>query len=234
MKSFNQNDKPALVQKIFNNIAPVYDLLNDIISFGLHKKWKSIAIDQLCLKPGDKVLDLCCGSGDISVLILEKMLPDIEITAVDFSPNMLKIAEKRLINYSQVIFVEADALNLPFNDNCFDRVIISFGLRNLANLTDGLKEINRVLKPTGTFVSLDFRKPQNVVIKILFNIYFNYFVPMLGKRFNKYCEYTYLTDSIKEFPQPVTLLGLMSESGFCNAENTNLFWGFIAIQKAYN
>ncbi len=225
-------EKPTLVLELFNKIAPVYDLLNNIMSMGLHKRWKSIAVDMLEINPGDKVLDLCCGSGDIADLIAAKSSIRIEVKAVDFSENMLEIARKRLNHLAQVEVLHADAMNLPYEDDTFDSVIISFGLRNLKDITDALKEMNRVLNSSGKLVVIDFGKPDNFCVKALFDLYFDIFVPLLGKMFRNYSAYAYLPDSIKEYPSSEALISIMKEVGFSNAFNKNLFMGFVSIQKA--
>lgn len=228
--NINEQSKSLLVMNLFDNIAPVYDLLNNIISFGLHKRWKKQAVDLLAINDGDKILDLCCGSGDMTQLILDKRLENITVTAADFSPNMLEIARKRFKNNSCVEVFQADAMNLPFNDEKFDRIIISFGLRNLENIPNGLKEINRVLKKEGRFVNIDFGKPDNLVFKIVFNLYFDFFVPAFGLLFKKFKEYAYLPSSIKEFPSPPYLVTLLENSGYKKAFYKNLFMGFVSIQ----
>ncbi|MGD9579942.1 MAG: bifunctional demethylmenaquinone methyltransferase/2-methoxy-6-polyprenyl-1,4-benzoquinol methylase UbiE [Vampirovibrionia bacterium] len=231
--SLNQENKPVYVRSLFNKIAPIYDLLNDIMSLGLHKGWKKQAIQSLGIKNGNNVLDLCCGSGDISALILSDFTDDVVINAVDFSDEMLSIAKAKHGSFSNIIFTQADALSLPFEDHSFDNVIISFGLRNLASIESGYKEIYRVLKPGGCFVNLDFGKPSFFLINIIFNVYFSFFVPILAKIFNNYSEYVYLSDSIKLFPAPGRLVVMMQEAGFVKVFNKSLFSGFVAFQTGY-
>lgn len=225
------NTRSEYVVKIFNTIAPVYDLINQIMSFGMHLKWKNIAIDQLEMQKGDKILDLCCGSGDITALILEKAPEKLEIYSVDFSSEMLKLAENRFKVNPEVKIIQADALQLPFEESFFDRVIISFGLRNLESYSEGLAGIYRVLKNGGVYVNIDFGKPDLPLISTLFNFYFHYFVPVLGLIFKKFKQYAYLPDSIDKFPSPGQLLKLMKEQGFVEVTNKDIFWGFVAVQK---
>lgn len=228
-----KKEKSVIVKRLFNDIAPVYDLLNNIISFGLHKKWKKVAVNQLKLKSGDRVLDLCCGSGDITLLMLDKKLSEMDFYAVDFSEKMINIAQKRLPQNSNVTLLESDAMNLPFDEAYFDHIIISFGLRNLENIPMAMLEMSRVLKKGGNIVNIDFGKPSNPVIKMIYNIYFGSIVPMFGKFFNKEAEYTYLPDSIKTFPSPCELTELFKENGFSISTNINLFMGFVAVQNSY-
>lgn len=224
--------KSKKVLEIFNDIAPVYDLLNNIMSWGMHMFWKKQSIKSLTFNKGDKVLDLCCGSGDISEILLELNIPELKIYAVDFSPEMLKKAQNRFENISQIEFLLADAMKLPFENDYFDKIIISFGLRNLESIEQALIEFKRVLNKSGQFMNIDFGKPHNGLFKFLFKIYFHYYVPILGKFFKQYTGYNYLPSSIDNFPSPDTLVSMMQENGFENASNTNLFMGFVAFQKA--
>lgn len=224
--------KSNIVLNLFNNIAPVYDLLNNVMSLGLHKTWKLEAVKQLNLKDGDSVLDLCCGSGDISSLIMNEIQADVDITAVDFSPDMLKIARKRLAEHDKISFIQADVLKLPFADASFSHAIISFGLRNLEDIDIGIQEINRVLKTPGFFVNIDFGKPVIPLTKILFWFYFKFVVPFYGWMLGRKQEYTYLLDSIQEFPSPDNLMKLYRQNGFLECIKLERFWGFVSIQAA--
>lgn len=228
----NKQNKSVIVRNLFDNIAPVYDLLNNIISFGLHKRWKKQAIAFLEIKEGDKVLDLCCGSGDMTKLILDEKIKNINITATDFSSKMLDQARKRFDKTSLVNIIQADAMNLPFVDNSFDCIIISFGLRNLESIPDGLIEMKRVLKKGGRLVSIDFGKPKSPLFKLMFNLYFNIFVPIFGLLFKKFEEYSYLPSSIKNFPSPSSLVTLLVELEYKKAFYKDLFMGFVSMQSA--
>ncbi|MEW5822314.1 MAG: bifunctional demethylmenaquinone methyltransferase/2-methoxy-6-polyprenyl-1,4-benzoquinol methylase UbiE [Cyanobacteriota bacterium] len=229
--SYEKQEKSDIVRTLFDKIAPVYDLLNDIISLKQHKRWKKEAINIIDIKTGDKILDLCCGSGDVSQLIMENSPDNIEIFAVDFSESMIEKAHEKLQNFNNVKIICADAMSLPFEKESFDCIIISFGFRNLENLSKSLLEMNRVLKPGGTMVILDFGKPEKYVFKVIFDIYFNTCVPIIGKIFNNYNEYAYLPASIKIYPSPSSLIELISEAGFINVSNKDCFFGFVSIQK---
>lgn len=228
-----KQDKSVLVKNLFNRIAPVYDLLNNVISLGLHKRWKNIAVDLMKIREHDIILDLCCGSGDLTEIILSEKIKGVEVKAVDFSPEMLEIAKKRFNGNPGVEFLEADALKLPFSDDFFDHVVISFGLRNLKDINAGYKEMKRVLKPAGSLVNLDFGKPNFFTARIMFNVYFSFIVPVVGKLFDNYSEYLYLSESIKLFPSPGELVELMQQAGFVKVSNKNLFLGFVATQVGY-
>lgn len=228
-----EQKKSLLVKNLFDNIAPIYDLLNNIISLGLHKKWKSFAVDLLEIKETDKVLDLCCGTGDMTQLILVKNYASIDITAVDFSSKMLDQARKRFKNYSNVNIIQADAMNLPFDDDSFDCIIISFGLRNLENIPEGLKEIKRVLRKDGRLVNIDFGKPDSFFLNLLFSIYFGMLIPAYGLLFKKFDEYAYLPSSIKTFPSPAKIVEILESLEYKNSFYKDLFMGFASVQKSY-
>lgn len=223
--------KPVYVRTLFDKIAPVYDLLNNIMSFCLHKKWKKKAVKLLNIPNGALFLDLCCGSGDISAIACS-MQPEICVKAVDFSPEMLKIAQKKLKNKENVEFMCSDALNLPFEENYFDCLAISFGLRNLKDIDAGLNEMYRVLKPSGKMFNLDFGKPDMLLFRLLFAFYFDKIVPILGFLFKKSEEYVYLGQSIKKFSSPRELKAIMLKTGFQNVQIKKLFFGFVSIQLA--
>lgn len=225
-----QNNKAQKVHYIFNSIAPVYDLLNNIISLGLHKSWKTKAVNLLDIQENDKILDLCCGSGDITELIAKKF-PNNQVIAVDFSEKMLQIAEKRLNKYSNTTILQADAYNLPFQSDTFDKIIISFGLRNLKDISMFASIAYDLLSRNGIIVNIDFGKPENLILKLLFNIYMGIVVPLIGLIFNKTREYSYLPDSIKAYPDSYTIIRLFKENGFTNGQTYQYFGGFVSAQK---
>ncbi len=217
---------------MFDTIAAKYDFLNDLISFGMHKSVKRKAIKRVCLQKNDKVLDLCTGTADIAILISEFFDNEINVTAVDFSENMLKIAEKKAKNHKNICFIQADALNLPFEDNSFDAVFISFGLRNLQDLDKGIVEMKRAVKNGGFVVNLDTGKPQGIWGN-LFKFYFFNLVPLIGKFFcGNFSAYKYLPESTKKFPSPEKLVEIFKEAGFKEVKNYNFIFGAIAQQVA--
>lgn len=224
-------EKSVFVNDLFNRIAPVYDFLNDVMSLYKHKQWKKETVDMLKLQPDQSFLDLCCGSGDISLIALNSV-QNLNLTAVDFSVEMLKIASQKLKNYSQVELLQADAMNLPFEDASFDALAISFGLRNLRDYPEALKEMNRVLKANGKMVNIDFGKPKMHICAFLFSFYFDFIVPVLGLIFKNLKAYTYLAQSIKKFPSPIEIKKIMLEAGFKEVQVKDLFFGFVSIQLA--
>lgn len=210
---------PEKIKKMFNDIANVYDFNNMVISFGLHKFIKHKIIKEINFN--GKVLDLCTGTGDIAGLISKKYR--CNITGLDFSTEMLKIAESR---YSNIKFIEGDCTDLPFENNSFDYIIISFGLRNIEDYNKALDEIYRVLKPNGSFIHLDFGKKNPIA-----NIVYNFIVPKLVSIFYKnLVPYDYLVKSKKLFFDEAQLLTLFEKHGFNNVKTKSYLFGGISCQ----
>lgn len=235
------NNKSEFVHDIFSKIASKYDSLNNIMTFSLHRLWKlktiklgSININKLTNKEA-RVLDLCTGTGDLA-FIWAKHSKVKEIMAIDSCRPMLDIAVKKLTSSSlkkKLKFLEGDALELPFSENYFDAVSVGFGLRNLSDLKLGINEIFRVLKPGGIIVSLDLGHPEPEFLdKIFQNIILKY-VPILGKIFagNK-AAYTYLKDSIKDWPDQKKLTKILCSAGFKRSYYKNIVFGALAILVA--
>lgn len=225
--------KPEFVREMFNSLARQYDFLNNIISFGSHKFIKKQAIKKLNIKEKAVILDLCTGTGDIS-FTLSQIYPNATIKAVDYSAKMLNIAKEKNKDFSNIDFIEADALNLPFEDSYFDVVFISFGLRNLASINQGLLEINRVLKSNGFLSILDVGKP-NRFLRPIFKIYFNVLMPFIARLFcknNEYSPYEYLAFSSENYPEQAKIIKVLEENRFKEVLNYNYLFGAIAQQVA--
>lgn len=221
---------PKNIKKLFNNIATDYDKLNDIMTFGWHKKIKIDVINK-CKKQNQnpsKILDLCCGTGDMSGL-LKKTYPQSDIIGVDFSENMLNIAREK---YTDIKFLEADCTDLPFENNSFDVCVISFGLRNIEDLNKVLKEILRVLKSDGIFINLDLGKP-NKFFNLFLKPYMYIWVALMGKLFHgDETPYKYLAWSNESFPSQGELVKIYEKIGFWDIKNENYMFGQIARQVA--
>jgi len=218
------------VKNLFDEISEKYDLMNTLISLGRHKKVKIGAIKNVPLKTGMKVLDLCTGTGDLPKIISEKFNGEIEITALDFSVKMLEIAKERNKKFPNINFIEGDVLNLPFENESFDAVFISFGLRNLADLRKGVSEIYRVLQKGGYAANLDMGKPKGI-LGVIFNLYFYSAVPLLGKIVHGRTEpYAYLPHSCEDFPPQNELVQIFLDSGFKSSKNYNFLFGALAEQ----
>jgi demethylmenaquinone methyltransferase/2-methoxy-6-polyprenyl-1,4-benzoquinol methylase len=221
-------NKATYVQEMFQQIAPKYDLMNDLITGGLHRLWKLKVKKMLNLSAGQPVLDLCCGTGDLSALMAES---GAEVVAVDFAPEMLKIAETKRAK-PNLRFQQADILNLPFADQSFERAIISFGLRNVADYQKALKEIKRVCKPAAIFIILDLSHPQGFW-KAASSFYRFKLLPWLGKIFaGNQAAYGYLPNSIQNYPDQKSLSQMLADVGFQEIEYQNILGGLIAIHRA--
>lgn len=216
----NTDKNPQTIKNMFNKIAEKYDFVNNLISFYTHKIFKLKAIKSLEIKDEHKILDLCCGSGDIS-RIIKKISPKSEIIGVDFSPNMLNIAKRKNKN---IKYIEADATNLPFLDNEFDIIIIGFGLRNIENFNKALDEIYRILKKDGQFLHLDFEGNSK------FSFLYDWLILLILKFFIENIEpYKYLINSKKEFYNTKELIKNFNKKGFNKIKSQN-FLNIISYQ----
>lgn len=211
---------PAQIHIMFNTIASQYDKMNNIMSFGLHKFIKYLCIKQLPIKPHDNVIDLCCGTGDLSGIV-KKLYPKACIIGIDFSEKMLEIAQSK---YNNIQYIQADVTHLPYPDNCFDIAIMGFGLRNIQNAEKAVEEVYRILKNGGIFLHLDFGE-KNFLSKI-----FDEIIPFISKIFTKNSSaYTYLIKSKKIFPTPNELIKDFESKGFKFSKKLN-FLGVISAQ----
>lgn len=212
---------PEYIQNLFNTIAKKYDLLNNAMSFGLHKIIKKDCIKLLDLKEGANVLDGCCGTGDMAEFVKE-IQPLAEVTGVDFSENMLSIAQKKVKN---VHFMKKDITSTDFPDNSFDAVIMGFGLRNISNPERALSEILRILKPGGKFLHLDFGR------KNFASSLFNLIIPVSAFIFGgNFKSYSYLIKSKNAFPEPEELISDFEKSGFIFVKRKDYLFRVISTQ----
>lgn len=212
---------PETIHTMFNMLAKKYDLANNIMSFGMQKYCKNSAIKMLDIKSNSNVIDLCCGTGDLSAII-KKFNPDCQITGIDFSENMLKIAKSK---HKNIQFWQGDVTNLPYEDNFFDIAVMGFGLRNILNAEKSVEEVYRVLKPNGQFLHLDFGR-KNLPSKIYETI-----TPILTKIFTDNPKaYSYLIKSKREFPEPQDLIKDFESKGFKLKKRKDFIFGVISAQ----
>lgn len=212
---------PETIHTMFNMIAKKYDLANNIMSFGMQKYCKNSAIKMLDIKSNSNVIDLCCGTGDLSAII-KKFNPDCQITGIDFSENMLKIAKSK---HKNIQFWQGDVTNLPYEDNFFDIAVMGFGLRNILNAEKSVEEVYRVLKPNGQFLHLDFGR-KNLQSKI-----YEIITPILTKIFTDNPKaYSYLIKSKQEFPEPQDLIKDFESKGFKLKKRKDFIFGVISAQ----
>jgi len=201
---------------MFNNISPRYDLLNRLLSFGVDIRWRKQAIKLLKKENPKKILDVATGTGDFAIYALA-CKPD-SVIGVDIAENMLEIGRKKLSRLGlekKIELMYGDSENLPFPENNFDAAIVSYGVRNFENLQKGLDEMFRVLRPGGVAIIVEFSKPSGFPFKQLYNFYFQYVLPVIGRMVSKdKSAYTYLPESVKAFPDGPNFLEYMKRSGF--------------------
>ncbi|MCM3163107.1 demethylmenaquinone methyltransferase [Metabacillus litoralis] len=222
--------KEERVHGVFEKIYQNYDQMNSVISFQRHKAWRKETMKRMNVKPGQKALDVCCGTADWSIALSEAVGPNGSVTGLDFSQNMLKIGQQKIIDLGlqNVNLIHGNAMKLPFEDNSFDFVTIGFGLRNVPDYMQVLQEMNRVLKPGGKAVCLETSQPTLPIFKQFFTIYFRYIMPIFGKVFAKsYKEYSWLQESARDFPGMVELAKMFQTAGFKQVE-VKAFTGGVA------
>ncbi len=228
------DERAAKVKALFSGIAPRYDLINDLQSFGLHRHWKRRVIELARTQPGVRALDVCCGTGDLALALARR---GAEVAGLDFSEQMLAIAEKRkckrrvsMSGIHSPRFIHGDAQNIPFADNSFEIVTVGYGLRNLANWEAGLKELQRVATPGGRLLALDFGKPENALWRWLYFSYLKLFVPLLGRIFcGNFDAYAYILESLKHYPEQGRIAVRMGEMGLTNVRIVNFLGGVMAV-----
>jgi demethylmenaquinone methyltransferase / 2-methoxy-6-polyprenyl-1,4-benzoquinol methylase len=224
--------RAAKVNDLFAAIARRYDLLNDLQSFGLHRRWKHRAAKLANVHHGQRALDVCCGTGDVALALARC---GAEVTGLDFSPAMLEIAEARSLKNPQSAganpkFIQGDAQQLPFPDNSFDAVTVGYGLRNLASWEAGLREMLRVAKPGARLVALDFGKPPNAPWRAIYFGHLHCFVPLIGRLFCGNADaYAYILESLKHYPAQQGVAEKMRELNLSNVRVINLLGGAMAI-----
>ncbi len=219
------------VREMFAHIAGRYDLLNHILSLNVDKRWRRLVARKIAqsLPPdGARILDVACGTGDLSLTLFEKT--GASVVGSDFCRPMLDIAARKTANHGAIPFVEGDALNLPFRDGSFNAVTIGFGLRNLADVRKGLQELHRVLGPNGNLAVLEFSQPVIPGFSFLFRFYFEKLLPVIGGLVSgsRYA-YEYLPDSVARFPNQEKLAELMRSVGFEDVQYQNLTGGVAAL-----
>lgn len=219
------------VQTLFSQIARRYDLINDVQSMGLHRLWKRRCIRIARARPGDRVLDLCCGTGDLAIRF-RRDEPNIDVIGVDFNASMLRQAKQKTRAIG-VPLARADALNLPFPDSVFDVVTVGFGLRNLASVDRGLLEILRVTRPGGRIVVLDFGRPENRAWRRCYLAYLSVAVPLFGKVFcGNARAYAYILASLRDFPAQTGIDRILKRIGAGETGVVQFAGGAMAINHA--
>jgi demethylmenaquinone methyltransferase/2-methoxy-6-polyprenyl-1,4-benzoquinol methylase len=203
----------AQVSAMFNRIAGVYDLLNTVMSAGLHHEWRRRAADLAQIGPGDRVLDVAAGTGDLTIELAGRVRPDGEVIGCDFSEEMLLRARAKA---PDLRFDSGNVLDLHYGDDEFDAVTVGFGARNFADLERGLREMVRVVRPGGRVLVLDFTTPRRPPLSTFFHLWFDRVVPLLGRLVGAPDAYGYLSHSVRRFPAPAKLAELMESCGMCS------------------
>ncbi|HET9185951.1 MAG TPA: bifunctional demethylmenaquinone methyltransferase/2-methoxy-6-polyprenyl-1,4-benzoquinol methylase UbiE [Solirubrobacterales bacterium] len=221
------------VNRMFDRVAGRYDALNSLMTAGLHHRWRERAAAQAGLEPGDSALDVCCGTGDLALELASRVLPGGHVVGCDFSEPMLDLAREKAAErgVSGVRFEWADALELPYDAGRFDAVTVGFGVRNLANLDRGLREMARVLRPGGRAVVLEITQPTRPPLSTFYSLWFDRIVPLLGAFSSNPEAYSYLPQSVRSFPSPLGLAEKMDAAGFTEIHYTVLAGGIIAIHR---
>ncbi|MDX6594935.1 MAG: demethylmenaquinone methyltransferase / 2-methoxy-6-polyprenyl,4-benzoquinol methylase [Solirubrobacterales bacterium] len=218
---------------MFDRVAGNYDALNSVMTAGLHHRWRERAAERAALGAGDSALDICCGTGDLTLELSGRVTPGGHVVGSDFSEPMLDLAREKAAGRKAdgVRFEWADALQLPYDEGRFDAVTVGFGARNLADLDRGLSEMARVLKPGGRAVILEITQPTRPPLSIFYSLWFDRVVPLLGSFSSDPEAYSYLPESVRSFPNPRGLAEKMDRAGFERIRYTVLAGGIIAIHS---
>ena len=225
------------VHSMFNNIAPTYDKLNHILSLNIDKIWRKKAVKRICknLRSSEShVLDVACGTADSSIALAKAGIPFV--TGVDISEGMIKVGEEKIksLNLNNINLKVEDCENLSFEDNSFDSAFIAFGIRNFEDKKKGLNELRRVLKDNGHLLILELSVPQNKILLSLYKLYFLHILPFIGKKISGDSKaYTYLPNSVMNFPKPKEFMAIMEGCGFKNVKQKALTFGLCRIYEGF-
>lgn len=236
-KEVNTEDKVKLVRGVFDSVASQYDVMNDLMSLGIHRVWKRTAIQLANVRSGDKILDLAGGTGDLTIRFEKRVGKTGEVVLADINSEMLRTGRDRLIDkglVGNIRYAQVNAECLPFEDNTFDCVSIAFGLRNVTNKDAALRSILRVLKPGGRLIVLEFSHPTDKVTEKVYDFYSFNLLPKIGKFVAKDEDsYRYLAESIRMHPKQDELKAMMEEAGLERCEYFNMSQGIVAVHRGY-
>lgn len=236
-QNVNWNEKQKKVADVFHSVAPKYDLMNDLMSFGIHRVWKKITINKANAKKGDTILDLAGGTGDLALSFSKAIGENGQIILSDINNSMLTIGKNKLINkgrINNIDYIQANAECLPFKNNTFDIITMSFGLRNVTDKPKALKSMYESIKPGGKLLILEFSKPLLPMISSIYDKYSFTVLPILGKfLLNDSESYQYLAESIRKHPNQNTLKNMIEDVGFDCCTYKNMSGGIVALHIGY-
>lgn len=232
--SIDATPEPGKVRAMFDGIAGTYDLLNSLMSAGLHHRWRELGVMVAQVEPGGVALDVCCGTGDFAFALRRAVGALGRVVGLDFSEEMLRVARDKCgRNQLWVDFVRGDLLDLPFADGEFDACTVGFGIRNVPDIARAFAEMRRVVRPDGRVVCLEITRPSIIGFKQFYNLWFDGVVPLLGRLTARDdFAYSYLPASVRRFPDPDTLRDIMSGVGLVNPRYEILAGGIIALHHA--
>lgn len=231
-----KQDKEQFVHQVFESIAPKYDVMNSVLSFRRHKAWRKFTMEKMKVKSEQSAIDVCCGTGDWTLSLAQEVGSSGQVIGLDFSQNMLDVGEVKRdrAGLDQISLVHGNAMNLPYEENRFNYATIGFALRNVPDIKQVLTEMKRVIKPGGMVVSLELSKPVWPPFRALYFFYFNQVLPLIGKLFaNRYKQYSWLPESLKNFPDSKQLASLFEEVGLERVETYLLTGGIAALHIGY-
>jgi demethylmenaquinone methyltransferase/2-methoxy-6-polyprenyl-1,4-benzoquinol methylase len=234
-KDVETEAKAGMVAEVFHSVAARYDLMNDLMSAGVHRLWKRFTIELSAVRKGHSVLDIAGGTGDLAAQFADIVGSEGRVVLADINESMLQVGRDKLLDtghMSNIEFVQADAQYLPFPDESFDCITIAFGLRNVTDKDLALRSMLRVLKPGGRLLVLEFSKPTNSILSKVYDAYSFNVIPRIGKLVTDDSDsYQYLAESIRMHPDQETLKDMMEEAGFCQCEYHNMTGGVVALHK---
>jgi len=230
-------EKAGKVAEVFHSVADKYDVMNDLMSFGIHRLWKRYTIEMSGVRKGHKVLDIAGGTGDLAAKFSRIVGDSGEVVLSDINASMLGVGRSRMVDLgllSNMDYVQANAESLPFPDNYFDCITIAFGLRNVTEKANALKSMYRIVKPGGRVLVLEFSKPASPLLSKIYDIYSFKILPKIGELVANDSEsYQYLAESIRMHPDQQTLKEMMSEAGFEQCDYHNLTGGIVALHRGF-